>query len=192
MPPALLWPPAGFRFFDPPVWFLADTTLHDVDTFGFRVFIPDGDTVWTHTTTTPCCTIPDTIVTRDTFYRWQCRIHDAYGWSRYSAERQFWVEFGHPALAETNEHRVLAFWVQSVAPAKTRAVTFKLSGTLEGAAIELLDPTGRRVRRLSVARNGALSWDMKDAAGHRAAGGVYFARLISNRLVITRKFVLAD
>jgi hypothetical protein len=193
MPPAMLWPPAGYRFFGPPVWFLADTALRGVDSFGFRVFVPDGDTIWSQPTAVPGCTIPDTILTNDSSYRWQCRVRTGYGWSRYSTARQFWVEFGHVAAPEPlSGHRVLALSVRSVSSRESRSVTFRPYGATDGAAIELLDAAGRRVRRIQVNHDGALLWDMKDATGRRVGAGVYFARLTTGRQVLTRRVVLVN
>jgi large repetitive protein len=191
MPPALLWPPDGYWFFQPPVWFLSDTAVHSADSFEFRVFRPGADTVWTHATITPCCTIPDTVLPNGT-YSWQCRIHDRYGWSRGSADRHFDVQLAHPAVAEQAERRPLALRVPSFVPKQGRAVSFELSGIVGRAVVTVLDATGRTVRELAVTRDGPLLWKLEDATGRRTGAGVYFARLATDRRILTRKFVLTE
>jgi hypothetical protein len=65
-----------------------------------------------------------------------------------------------------------------------------------GAALELAvyDLAGRRVRTIvqGVARGGRneAGWDMRDARGARAPGGVYLVRLIAGGRALTRKVVV--
>jgi hypothetical protein len=59
--------------------------------------------------------------------------------------------------------------------------------------LELLDPQGRRVRRLFAGPLGAglheLTWDGRDEQGNRVALGIYWARIESEGDAATRKVV---
>jgi len=71
-------------------------------------------------------------------------------------------------------------------------LTLKIAGAGTGAMLELFDALGRRVRRFSVARDGSLTWDLRNEAGQRVGSGSYFARFICNQEAIIRKFLLTD
>jgi flagellar hook assembly protein FlgD len=62
------------------------------------------------------------------------------------------------------------------------------------ARLELIDAAGRRVRTLATGPRAAgaheLVWDGRDAAGHTAAAGLYWARLTTSEATLTQRFVL--
>ena len=64
------------------------------------------------------------------------------------------------------------------------------------AEVALYDVIGRRVSTMFAgpleAGRHELSWDRRDATGHRAAAGVYFARAVSGGATRTRRVVLTD
>lgn len=61
--------------------------------------------------------------------------------------------------------------------------------------IDIFNVAGRRVRRLLEAPHApgwhTLQWDGHTASGNRLAGGVYFARVASDREIMTRRLLLA-
>jgi len=76
------------------------------------------------------------------------------------------------------------------------SVTLAFGNPVAGpVALEVFDAGGRLVRRVVdadlPAGSHTLSWDLRDAAGSRAASGVYFARLVSGHQTVTRTVVLA-
>lgn len=76
-------------------------------------------------------------------------------------------------------------------------VTFELGipHAASAAEVSVVDAAGRRVRVLATGPMAAgprvLTWDGRDAAGRRAAPGVYFVRLESADGAMTRKVVIA-
>jgi hypothetical protein len=71
------------------------------------------------------------------------------------------------------------------------AVRFTLGAPLAGAGLVIYDALGARVRALEFG-GPVLTWDRRDAAGHRVLPGLYFARLESGGTTETRKLVLLD
>lgn len=63
---------------------------------------------------------------------------------------------------------------------------------VRGRAVDMLDPSGRRVRRLTTGSGKGVVWDLHDDAGHRLPSGVYFARatgvgrVTPIRVIVTR------
>jgi hypothetical protein len=81
-----------------------------------------------------------------------------------------------------------ALALPSIVSWRARALTIVFTGAGTGAGLELFDVLGRRLKHFSVARDGALTWDLRNEDGQRVGPGPYFARLGT----ITRKFLLTD
>ena len=192
--PMPLWPPNNHVFRTPPVWVMVDTTRPEIDTYDFQIrYAVSGDTLFRRTTTVPRCTIPDTVLVNGGMHVWQCRAHTRAGWSRFGDERRFGLDLQSVAVSDSSLlPGQTTLFVSSIWIGRNRTLSFKLANVPLRARLELLDASGRQVRRLSVPRNGTVSWNLKDAYGRRAGPGIYFARLSAADRVITRKFLIAD
>ena len=80
----------------------------------------------------------------------------------------------------------------SVTPNPARgAVRFVLgSAPATTTTIDVIGVDGRHVAQLTVAAGGAARWDGRDAAGHPAAAGVYFARVAGDPAARATRFTL--
>jgi len=192
--PAPLWPPSSYVFRASPVWVMVDTTRTDIDTYDFQVrYEAGGETLFRQTTSVPRCTIPDSVLVNGGTHIWQCRGHAQNGWSRFCDERRFDVDFQPVSVRDSASSAPrAALSVSSVRTRKERTFPLGVSGISQRALLELIDALGRRVRRFSITRDGAVVWDLKDEAGVRVGSGSYFARLCCGQQVVVRKFLLTD
>jgi hypothetical protein len=77
---------------------------------------------------------------------------------------------------------------------ETLDIRYRLSGTAAPVRLDLYDMSGRHVRSLAHATQGAgayvVSWDRRDGAGAALARGVYVVRLRAGDEVLSRKLAL--
>lgn len=186
-PPLSLAPPNGRQLFDPPVVLLVDSTRTDLDSFDFRV-MQSTDTIWRECGTSPVCSLPDSIFTFGRSYKWICRGWNIFGWGEFGTPWSFWCRFESGVSEEPGAPSLRGLGVATLADG---AVRFTLDVPAAGAGLLLYDALGARVRELEFS-GPELTWDRRDAAGHRVLPGLYFARLETGTATETRKLVLLD
>ena len=64
-------------------------------------------------------------------------------------------------------------------------IPFSLAGQ-SGVELEILDVTGRLVRRFDTSGARSLVWDGRDDGGQTVPGGMYFVRLAKSGIAISR------
>ncbi len=189
MPPAKLWPPNGYDFQGPPVWLLVDTTLVGIDSFGFRVYA--SDTLWSQTTTSPRCTVPDTLLSPG-LYSWQCRIRTRYGWSKYCSPWTFW--WGMIGVEEPQSGPApRASYASATVVSRTSGFVTLARSVVALARAEVIAADGRRVAVVLPERDGVCKWGLAETGGRAAPSGIYVVRLVDRQgVVVHRKLVLVD
>jgi hypothetical protein len=76
-------------------------------------------------------------------------------------------------------------------PARSgQEISMRLAAEGAGTRVEIIDPTGRRVRTISAGPAGLARWNGQDASGRRVPAGVYFVRAaggtLGGRLTLSR------
>jgi hypothetical protein len=190
-PPLLLFPPHQYTWVSGPCWLLADSAYPDADSFSFIVFRHlRTDTLWKLRTTAPCCTIPDELLTRNDYNRWQAAVHvPGLPWSAYTTDRIFYVSY-QPAgvTAEQPAHHGPSLMLDPQRNAGL--VTGRLNGIEPGlpCRLDLLDAAGRRAATARLEGSGPFRLGRKD--GRRLGAGVYYLRVTGPSWTLTRKLVL--
>lgn len=191
VPPTHQWPPNGHIYLAGPVHLAVATRYLDADSFSFRVLEDVGRVpVWHEAITTPCCTVPDSVLRYQTRYVWSAQVHrPGHTWSESSNPWLFSVVY-EPAAIKQSRLSVPGIMVPTVWPTMCDAITGRLFAHRpdDSWRLDLVNAGGQRVASARPGPDGSFRLGRGD--GRRLGAGVYYLRVTGPSWTLTRKLAL--